>query len=130
MPAQTQHAMIMNKERRGMRRLVKRSQPETQLTMEERRETIVDFLKKESKISVDELSERLNVSHVTIRKDLDTLEKRGLLERSHGNAIFSQQSRFNIAFLEKLQIQAREKELIAKAAAGHIHEGYSILVDS
>jgi len=79
---------------------------------------------------VEELSDRLKVSQVTIRKDLDTLEKRGLLERSHGNAVFSQQSRFNIAFLEKLQIQAREKDLIAKAAATYVHEGDSILLDS
>jgi DeoR/GlpR family transcriptional regulator of sugar metabolism len=121
--------MVMNKERRGMR-TVKGSRTEPQLTMDERRKRIVDFLKKEAKISVEELAERLKVSQVTIRKDLDTLEKRGLLERSHGNAIFSQQSRFNIAFLEKLQIQAREKDLIAKAAASYVHEGDSILLDS
>ena len=98
--------------------------------MDERRETIVDFLKKETKISVEELSDRLKVSQVTIRKDLDSLEKRGLIERSHGNAIFSQQSRFNIAFLEKLQLQAREKDLIAKVAASYVHEGDSIILDS
>jgi DeoR/GlpR family transcriptional regulator of sugar metabolism len=124
-----QHAMIMNKERRGMR-TSKASRTEPHLSMDERRETIVDFLKKEAKISVEELAERLKVSQVTIRKDLDTLEKRGLIERSHGNASFSQQSRFNIAFLEKLQLQAREKELIAKAAASYIHEGDSIILDS
>jgi DeoR/GlpR family transcriptional regulator of sugar metabolism len=100
------------------------------VTMDERRENIVEFLKKESKIRVEELADRLNVSQVTIRKDLDVLEKRGLLERSHGNAIFSQQSRFNIAFLEKLQMQSSAKELIAQAAASYIHEGDSIILDS
>ena len=110
--------------------MVKNSRRDPQLTMDERRETIVEFLKKEAKISVEELAERLKVSQVTIRKDLDTLEKRGLIERSHGNAMFSQQSRFNIAFLEKLQLQAREKELIAKAAAAYVHEGDSIILDS
>jgi DeoR family transcriptional regulator of aga operon/DeoR family fructose operon transcriptional repressor len=100
------------------------------VTMDERRENIVEFLKKESKIRVEELADRLNVSQVTIRKDLDVLEKRGLLERSHGNAVFSQQSRFNIAFLEKLQMQSSAKELIAQAAASYIHEGDSIILDS
>jgi DeoR/GlpR family transcriptional regulator of sugar metabolism len=100
------------------------------VTMDERRESIVEFLKKESKIRVEELADRLNVSQVTIRKDLDVLEKRGLLERSHGNAVFSQQSRFNIAFLEKLQMQSSAKELIAQAAASYIHEGDSIILDS
>ncbi len=124
-----QGAMNMNKERR-MVRVVKSSRTEPQLTMDERREAIVDLLKKQAKISVEELSEKLKVSQVTIRKDLDTLENRGLIERRHGKAIFSQQSRFNIAFLEKLQLQAREKELIAKAAAGYVHEGDSIVLDS
>ena len=124
-----QSATIMNNQRRT-RRLAKTSRAEPPLTMDERRETIVDFLKKEAKISVEELSGRLKVSQVTIRKDLDSLEKRGLIERSHGNAIFSQQSRFNIAFLEKLQLQAREKDLIAKVAASYVHEGDSIILDS
>ena len=99
-------------------------------TMDERRGSIVEFLKKEGKIRVEELADRLKVSQVTIRKDLDALESRGLLERSHGNAVFSQQSRFNIAFLEKLQMQASAKGLIAQAAANHIHEGDSIILDS
>lgn len=123
------HARMMNKGRHGTP-AVKRMRAAPPLTMDERREAIVDFLKKEGKITVEDLSDRLKVSQVTIRKDLDTLEKRGLLERSHGNAVFSQQSRFNIAFLEKLQIQAREKDLIARAAASYVHEGDSILLDS
>ena len=98
--------------------------------MDERRGIIVNFLEKEGKIRVEDLADRLKVSQVTIRKDLDTLEKRGLLERSHGNAVFSQQSRFNIAFLEKLQMQAPAKELIARTAVSYIHEGDSIILDS
>jgi predicted transcriptional regulator len=98
--------------------------------VDKRRESIVDLLQKEGKIRVEHLADRLKVSQVTIRKDLDILEKRGLLERSHGNAMFSQQSRFNIAFLEKLQMQAPAKELIAQAAASCILEGDSIILDS
>jgi DeoR family transcriptional regulator, fructose operon transcriptional repressor len=118
-------------ERRAVRKpqaslLTKRSPP----TMDERRGRIVEFLKNEAKIRVEELSDRLEVSQVTIRKDLDALERQGLLERSHGNAVFSQQSRFNIAFLEKLQMQASAKELIAEAAVSHIHEGDSLILDS
>src|SRR4029077_14952424 len=100
------------------------------LTMDERRESIVEVLKNEGTIMDEELPDRLKIIQVTIRKDLDVLEKRGLLERSHGSAVFSQQSRFNIAFLEKLQMQASAKELIAQAAAGYIHEGDSIILDS
>jgi DeoR/GlpR family transcriptional regulator of sugar metabolism len=114
----------------AMRRATRKPQPRPPLTMDERREIIVTFLEKEGKIKVEDLADRLKVSQVTVRKDLDILEKRGLLERSHGNAMFSQQSRFNIAFLEKLQMQAPAKELIARAAASCIHEGDSIILDS
>ena len=118
-------------ERRAVRKpqaaLLTRPSPPT---MDERRGKIVEFLKNEGKIRVEELSDRLEVSQVTIRKDLDALERQGLLERSHGNAVFSQQSRFNIAFLEKLQMQASAKELIAEAAVSHIHEGDSLILDS
>ena len=87
---------------RPEKRSAKRKYEQPILTMDERHGNIVDFLKKEAKIKVEELADRLRVSQVTIRKDLDALERRGLLQRSHGNAIFSQQSRFNVAFLEKL----------------------------
>jgi DeoR/GlpR family transcriptional regulator of sugar metabolism len=98
--------------------------------MDERRGAIVDFLKKEGKITVEDLAGRLRVSQVTIRKDLDTLRQRGMLERSHGNAVFSQQSRFNVAFLEKLRIKFPAKESIAQKAASYVQEGDSIVLDS
>lgn len=100
------------------------------MTMDERHKRVIDLLKKESKIRVDDLAARLNVSQVTMRKDLDTLEKRGLLERIHGSAIFSQQSRFNITFLEKLHMNAAAKKLIAQAALSYINEGDSIILDA
>ena len=68
-----QTATIMNNQRRTTR-LSKSSRAEPPLTMDERRVTIVDFLKKQTNISVEELSDRLKVSQVTIRKDLDSLE--------------------------------------------------------
>ena len=112
------------------KRSAKRKYEQPILTMDERHGNIVDFLKKEAKIKVEELADRLRVSQVTIRKDLDALERRGLLQRSHGNAIFSQQSRFNVAFLEKLQIKSPAKESIAQTAASYVHEGDSIVLDS
>jgi DeoR/GlpR family transcriptional regulator of sugar metabolism len=100
------------------------------MTIDQRQETIIGFLKNEGKISVEDLANRLKVSQVTLRKDLDALERRGLLERIHGSALFSQQSRFNIAFLEKLRMHAPAKERIAQAAASQIQEGDSLILDA
>jgi DeoR/GlpR family transcriptional regulator of sugar metabolism len=100
------------------------------MTTELRHTAIVDLLKQQGKAKVEELAERLNVSEVTIRKDLTKLEEQGLLERVHGSAIISQRSRFNIAFLERLRLQAPAKTAIAQAAASYIQEGDSIILDA
>jgi DeoR/GlpR family transcriptional regulator of sugar metabolism len=100
------------------------------MTMDERHRCIVDLLEAESEIKVEDLAERLNVSQVTMRKDLDILEGQGLVERVHGSAIFSRRNRFNVAFLEELQRQASAKKIIAQAAVDYIKDGDSIILDA
>jgi len=100
------------------------------MTTELRHTAIIDLLKQQGKAKVEELAGRLNVSEVTIRKDLTRLEEQGLLERIHGSAIISQRSRFNIAFLERLRLQAPAKTFIARTAASYIQEGDSIILDA
>jgi DeoR/GlpR family transcriptional regulator of sugar metabolism len=100
------------------------------MTMNERQKRILDLLEAEGEIKVENLADRLNVSQVTMRKDLDILETQGLVERIHGSAIFSQRTRFNTGFLEELQTQATAKKLIAQAAVDYIKEGDSIILDA
>ena len=100
------------------------------MTMNERHKRILDLLGTEGEIKVENLADRLNVSQVTMRKDLDILETQGLVERIHGSAVFSQRSRFNVAFLEELQTQATAKKLIAQAAVDYIKDGDSIILDA
>ena len=57
------------------------------MTKEERHNAILEQLLKTDAILVSDLSDRLQVSSVTIRKDLTDLEKAGKLYRSHGKAI-------------------------------------------
>jgi DeoR/GlpR family transcriptional regulator of sugar metabolism len=115
---------------RPKKQTVKRHQVDSGLTMEERHKRILGLLEAESEIKVEDLADRLNVSQVTMRKDLDLLEKQGLVERIHGSAIFSQRNRFNGSFLEEMQTQATAKKLIAQAAIDYIKEGDSIILDA
>ena len=55
-----------------------------------RLENIISLVSQYQKIDVNTLSELLQVSKVTIRKDLDKLEGKGLLYREHGDAVFKQ----------------------------------------
>lgn len=99
-----------------------------------RRSSILSKLREDSSVSVSELSSIYGVSEVTIRKDLRILKERNLLVRVHGGAIMSSSStdaaqeeqRYDSKRLEK----AAEKRAIGKAAAAHIKDGDTILIDS
>lgn len=57
------------------------------MTLSERHQKILELLKVNGIVSVNSLSQQLNVSSVTIRKDLGLLEDKKLLYRAHGGAI-------------------------------------------
>ena len=56
-------------------------------SLTERHRAILDILQLQGSVSVSDLAERLDVSEVTIRKDLSVLEKQNKLYRTHGRAI-------------------------------------------
>ena len=103
-------------------------------TAQGRRSAILQILKDDSSVNVTELSKRFGVSEVTIRKDLRILKERKLLVRVHGGAILGATS-MNDEVEErhvnfKKLVNAREKEAIGRAAAAHIKNCDTILVDS
>lgn len=59
------------------------------MTLLERHSLILELLREFGKVDVADLSSRLKVSAVTIRKDLDLLEEKKLLYRTHGGAILA-----------------------------------------
>ena len=97
---------------------------------EPRRQQILNLLEETGTINVNELAERFQVSLVTIRNDLDDLEKEGLLQRTFGGAVFSHRSRFNDSFRERIQQQRDEKRAVAIAALGYIKDGDTIILDA
>ena len=60
------------------------------MLIEERRQHILSLIQKHGRVLVDELSQDLNLSKITIRKDLDYLQSRDLLVRTHGGALPAQ----------------------------------------
>ncbi len=98
--------------------------------MNERFELILEILLKEKKISVGELSSRLGVSEVTIRKDLTELEKQGRLLRRYGGAIPAENPQQVVSHLKRVSQQQDEKRRIAKFAASMVEDGENILLDA
>lgn len=97
---------------------------------EQRRQQILNLLEETGTLNVSQLADRFSVSVVTIRKDLDDLEREDLLQRTFGGAVFSHRSRFNRSFLERAQEHRRAKCAIAAAAYNYIKDGDTIMLDA
>lgn len=95
-----------------------------------RHETILKILKKQKHVEVLDLCEKLDVSAVTIRKDLKFLEEKGLLFRTHGGASLENPYINERAVIEKEKISVEEKNGIAQAATKLIRENDSIMIAS
>ncbi|MHC5227265.1 DeoR/GlpR family DNA-binding transcription regulator [Enterococcus sp. LJL99] len=95
---------------------------------EVRQEAILKELEENNNVRIQELSQRLKVTRETIRKDLYTLESKGLIKKIHGGAILevsNQETDYEKRKKEFLEAKKR----IAKLAVSYIEEGDSIYLD-
>lgn len=91
-----------------------------------REEEILAIVSEKKKIEVNELSALLNVSKVTIRKDLDKLEARGLLHRQHGYALLNNLDDINYRLAQNYD----QKRKIALEASKIVNDGEVIMIES
>ena len=104
-------AIIKNKERFYMR---------------ERQTQILNIISDKKRVTVLELAELLKVSDVTIRKDLSTLEEKGLVKREHGFATFPESDDVST----RLLLNYETKKFIARKASEIIKDGETIMIES
>jgi DeoR family transcriptional regulator, aga operon transcriptional repressor len=103
----------------------------SQMLIEERRQYIVGLAQQHGRVLVEELSHSLGISRITIRKDLDYLQRRGALQRTHGGALLPGSGALSDPSLqEKEGRHSREKQRISAAAAALVQEGQCVLLDS
>lgn len=95
-----------------------------------RQKRILQILKDTGKVNVNELSEQLNVSLVTIRRDLDSLDEQGFLDRTHGGAVLSEDIISSFSFDQKMTICTTERVAIAKTVDTMINDGDTILMNT
>jgi DeoR family fructose operon transcriptional repressor len=96
----------------------------------QRHDRIQAVLELQRVASIAELSELLQVSEATIRRDLEALESQGVLERTHGGAILTRRLPNEPVYTHSATLHPQEKRLIGAAAAALIGEGETILVNS
>ncbi|WP_199433429.1 DeoR/GlpR family DNA-binding transcription regulator [Qaidamihabitans albus] len=95
----------------------------------EREQEVLRRLESSARVTVADLVAAFDVSAVTIRKDLDLLERRGLLRRVRGGAVRADSSDEG-AFALRIRHSRREKLAIARAAADLVDDGDVIALDS
>ena len=100
---------------------------DSRLKIDIRRDKILEILRRDGKVYVTDLSEKLGVTPVTVRCDLGALEKDGYLERISGGAILS--GRLPAATSAETE-RAEEKAAIAEAIVKMISDGDTVFINS
>jgi DeoR/GlpR family transcriptional regulator of sugar metabolism len=96
----------------------------------ERRDLIARVVQEHGRARVVDLSERMHVSAVTIRKDLEALAAEGRIMRAHGGALAITDGGAEGAFEVRERYQRAEKDRIGAAAAASVIDGESIALDA
>src|ERR687896_1403410 len=94
----------------------------------DRQHEVMRLLEDAGRVSVPELAERFGVSLVTVRKDLERLERRRLLRRVRGGAVPAP-SPDEGAFELRLHLHTAQKLAVAREAARMVRDGDAIAVD-
>lgn len=94
--------------------------------MTNRHTKLIEIVNDNKKIEVSKLAELLNVSQVTIRKDLGLLEEKGLLRREHGYAVISSSDDIN----SRLAFNYDTKRKIAHLASELVSNGETVMIES
>ena len=101
------------------------------LTTYERRQSLIELLRKQPGLRVPELAKALGISEGTVRNDLNALEQQGRLTRVYGGAVLNEQPQFpSPSFNIRYHKEAAEKMKIAQQAALLVDDGDSIFLDA
>lgn len=100
------------------------------MTITDRHQVILQKLQEQGKVDIQELSETLQVSGVTIRKDLKLLEEKNLLFRTKGGGSINNPYAVEKPINEKEFINADQKKKIARAALTLLGHNDSIIIGS
>jgi len=100
------------------------------LSQQERMQHVLRLLESRDYVQVAELSEAFAVSEVTVRSDLTTLARQGLVARIRGGVRALQQGQSEVGFDLRLRLEVEKKRAIARAAAEMVDEGEAVALDA
>ncbi len=92
----------------------------------ERQSKIVELVQQQGSVQVDKLAQEMNVSAMTIRRDLEKLQKNDVLERCHGGAVVKQE----VTYADKQTSHKDVKERLARLCVPLVGEGDTVFFDA
>lgn len=99
-------------------------------TQSQRLETIREALASSGEVAIKDLARKFKVSDMTIRRDLEVLERRGEIIRTHGGAASARRFTFEFTFRDKQNRMLAEKIAIAQRAAEQVQDGQVVALDT
>lgn len=97
---------------------------------EQRRQAILERLERSESVLVADLCQQFGVSDMTIRRDLDTLERRNLLQKVHGGAVRISKAATEPPYDYKRELQREEKKAISRRALRLITDGDTVALSA
>lgn len=95
----------------------------------ERRQKIIDLIHQDKRVLVSDLSKMFDVTEETIRRDLEKLEKEGILSRTYGGAVLNRHTNEDLPYTTRNTINMDMKREIALKAMDLINDGDTLMVD-
>lgn len=99
------------------------------MSFQNRKQIILKILEEKGEAEVKDFAQALDISEITIRRDLQQMATDGLLFRTHGGAMKLSLAQMPFTFANKTAVNAKEKDKICQLAAQQIQEGDIILMD-
>lgn len=96
----------------------------------ERRNEIFATIQQERRVVVSDLSQIYNVTEETIRRDLEKLEKEGLVKKTYGGAVINESINVDLPYNIRKKSNISDKQYIAKIISTMIEDGDHIMVDA
>jgi len=94
-----------------------------------RKQKLIEKLELNGNVEVREIAIFLEISEITVRRDLAILADQGLLVRTHGGAMKVSLSQMPVTFTKKFAINSVQKDEICKKAVEQIQEGDVVFLD-
>ena len=96
----------------------------------ERRREILERLRSDGKVLVSELARAFDVTEETVRRDLEKLDREGLVSKTYGSAVSKGNSSLDLPYSVRVSVNVSEKEKISETVTKYVNDGDRLMIDS